>query len=79
MSVSEQLKREKFYDLVRDEDGNERTVFSHMRVSTNRGEYLLGDKCPECDSPIVPRVVKVAGEYKTFPYCPQCKEEKCQE
>ena len=74
MSVEKQIKREKFYDLIRDEEGNERTVFSHMTIDTDEGSYLLGDVCSKCSSPIVPRVIKVDGSYRTKPYCPKCKE-----
>jgi len=73
MSIVDHLKRQKYYDLVRDEEGNERTVFSHMTVTTDDGQYVLGDKCSECGSPIVPKMFKVDGEYRTKPYCPVCK------
>lgn len=73
MSVADHFKRQKYYDIVKDENGEERPVFSHMTIETDEGTYVLGDKCPECGSFIVPRVMKIDGEYVTKPYCPACK------
>lgn len=72
--ITGHLKREKYYDVVTDEHGNERPVFSHMTVETDEGLYLLGDLCQKCNSPIVPKITKVDGEYLSKPYCPKCKE-----
>ena len=72
--ASAHFKRQKYYDIVKDEHDNERPKFSHMTVETDDGTYVLGDKCGKCGAPIVPKVMKIDGEYKTKPYCPSCKE-----
>lgn len=73
MDITEHLKREKFYDLVEDEDGNQRTVFSHMTIETDENTFVFGDKCSKCGSVLVPRMMKSEGNYRTIPYCPKCK------
>lgn len=72
--IAAHLKRQKYYDIVTDEDGNERRVFSHMTIETDEGTYTMGDVCKVCDSKIVPRLMKISGEYVTKPWCPKCKE-----
>ena len=68
------IKHQKYYDLIRDENGNERTVFSHMTIETDGGTFVMGNKCKKCGSAIVPRTMKIDGQYKTKPYCPSCKD-----
>lgn len=69
----EHIKIEKNYTEVEDDEGNLRKVFSHATVETDEGTYVFGAKCSKCGATIVPRMLKVEGEYRTKPYCPVCK------